>query len=197
MKTGSATQVGTRHAGNEDRATVIDDLFESLPADATPYVGPANDKISIFGVFDGHGGDLASDWANKKLHKYFASLLRQGNYADAIPVALGQAFAQCEKEFCDWSAANNDTSGSCATMAVVRGNQVFVANAGDSKCVVRSEDSLALVGACVYARCCSWGGGEVGEGAEEQHAFAISLIASECYHKLRPQQNMVSCVSSI
>jgi serine/threonine protein phosphatase PrpC len=89
-----------------------------------------------FGVYDGHGGGDCSEYASKNLHRFFANYIRQGNFAEAIPIALKQSFDQCEKEFCSWSHKNNDTSGSCSTMAVVRGNQVFVGNAGDSKCIV-------------------------------------------------------------
>jgi len=132
---GQACEVGTRHARNEDVGLVVEDLLRTNPGSGA-YVGPRNKKLTVISVFDGHGGHLASQWANKNLHAHFAELVWRGNYVDMLPQALRQSFARCETEFCAWSKKKRDTSGSCATMVLVRGDLIFTANAGDSKAIV-------------------------------------------------------------
>lgn len=135
---GSATQVGTRHARNEDYSVVASDLFEacSNAKGTAPHAGAGNKVISVFSIFDGHGGHKAAEWASKNLHCDFADLMWQKNSEAAVPWALQTAFGRCDAELCALSQKMGDTSGSCATMCVVRGDKVYVGNAGDSKAII-------------------------------------------------------------
>eukprot|EP00055_Hartaetosiga_balthica_P011570 m.52982 g.52982 ORF g.52982 m.52982 type:complete len:378 (+) comp7648_c1_seq2:136-1269(+) len=125
------------HPKNEDRATIIEDLFdECSPKDDHEYHGTANKKVSMFCVYDGHGGHRASEYAHKNVQKHLSEMLWTSNYHSTIPDALHHSFKQVEDEFCTWAKRKNDTSGSCATVVVVKGNAVYCGNAGDSQALL-------------------------------------------------------------
>lgn len=62
-----------------------------------------------------------------------------GNSSANIPRELYASFAKLEAEFCAWSRKKGDTSGTCATMVVNAGDEIFVANAGDSKAIAFTD----------------------------------------------------------
>ena len=82
--------------------------------------------VSLFGVFDGHGGSECSAYCAKKLPKKL-----EWDAADA-ETALETAFVELDKKYID--KCNGD--GSTAVLAVVQGDKVWVANCGDSRALL-------------------------------------------------------------
>jgi hypothetical protein len=56
---GWTTEVGSQHLHNEDMATIAPDLFTLVPCSGE-YRGSEATRVSLFGVFDGHGGHRCS-----------------------------------------------------------------------------------------------------------------------------------------
>ncbi|WIA28603.1 hypothetical protein OEZ86_011143 [Tetradesmus obliquus] len=111
----------------------------------TCVLGPLREPVSIFAVFDGHGGDGASKHSVQRLiHHLQQHIAEQLDGlgapgaatapADAfIEQALHAAFHQTDRELTDTLAAN---CGTTATVAVVTRRKIFLAWAGDSRAVV-------------------------------------------------------------
>lgn len=111
----------------------------------TCVLGPLREPVSIFAVFDGHGGDGASKHSVQRLiHHLQQHIAEQLDGlgapgaatapADAfIEQALHAAFHQTDRELADTLAAN---CGTTATVAVVTRRKIFLAWAGDSRAVV-------------------------------------------------------------
>jgi hypothetical protein len=100
MAIGFATDLGFHHESNEDTCNVMEDLFaEKNPSGE--YVGTETRKISLFSVFDGHGGPACSAYVKDKLSTSLASLMWRANYDAMVCPAYLSVFAETEKEFID------------------------------------------------------------------------------------------------
>jgi len=91
-------------------------------------------------VFDGHGGWQVSDYASRNLHLYLDEKLKECKSDREVMEAIVHAFDMIEN---DWLKAAElvfekgfpkvASVGSCALIAVIHNNKLFVANAGDCK----------------------------------------------------------------
>ena len=95
-------------------------------------------------VFDGHGGDKLSKYANLLLYPYFLESFNlnkfEPNLNRRIIISLKQAYERIEHEFLK-IAFNERLNhnylysqvGTCAISAIIINKKIFVANLGDSK----------------------------------------------------------------
>lgn len=144
---GVHANMGARKA-MEDAHTIIQDLnIESL---SCLGLHPQ----SYFAVYDGHGGAEASSFLGDTLHhniidefrfkkKHFDPLLKlpQEEIHAMIRQRLISAFEKTDEEFLHDS--ERPQAGSTATTVFIAGNQLFVANVGDSRTVL-SRKRLAV-----------------------------------------------------
>jgi protein phosphatase 1L len=91
--------------------------------------------VSIFGVFDGHGGDSASDYAVRMVP---SQLLMHSAFHSDRARALTEAFLQTDRLWV--TNANHDAlyQGTTGVLAVLDLDRrlITVANAGDSRCIL-------------------------------------------------------------
>ena len=103
-----------------------------------------NYKGIFLSVFDGHGGDKLSKYANLLLYPYFLESFNlnkfEPNLNRRIILSLKQAYERIEHEFLK-IAFNERLNhnylysqvGTCAISAIIINKKIFVANLGDSK----------------------------------------------------------------
>ena len=127
---------------NEDRVSIIINMNK-----------PKNYKkqwprISFFGIYDGHGGEGCSEYLRDNLHK----LICYNNefFPDNIPDAIKFGFQKAEKDFIYNYSLNDkeeiiDKSGSCAVIILIVDKKIFVANLGDSRCLLSMENGKKLI----------------------------------------------------
>jgi serine/threonine protein phosphatase PrpC len=84
---------------------------------------------ATFALFDGHGGREAAEYAAANLPPAIAAEIAAGA-ADAIE----RAFARTQAEMAPWCTY----VGTTALLAIFEGTTVTVANAGDTRCVIRT-----------------------------------------------------------
>ena len=98
----------------------------------------------FFAVFDGHGGNKLSQYANLLLYPYFLEAFNINkfiiNFNNRIILSLKQAYARIEQEFLKIAfnerLKNNyafSQVGTCALSVIIINQKIFVANLGDSK----------------------------------------------------------------
>ena len=98
----------------------------------------------FFAVFDGHGGNKLSQFANLLLYPYFLEAFNINkfiiNFNNRIILSLKQAYARIEQEFLKIAfnerLKNNyafSQVGTCALSVIIINQKIFVANLGDSK----------------------------------------------------------------
>jgi len=110
---------------------------------------PKNPKIALFGVYDGHQGEEAADFAKESLHeevdKYLS--LVDSKYGGDKFKALTQAFVTLDENFCDEACNNYWDSGTTAIVALydTETKKILAVNVGDSRCVLsRGAKPIAL-----------------------------------------------------
>ncbi|TKY88642.1 hypothetical protein EX895_002273 [Sporisorium graminicola] len=103
---------------------------------------------NFFGVFDGHGGSSIAQYCGRSLHNTLISeeKFKEGEYAQA----LEKAFLDVDEDLKKDPNYTNDPSGCTAVTAFIktaaqdskRVEKIFVANAGDSRCVLSQGGSV-------------------------------------------------------
>ncbi|KAK6786005.1 hypothetical protein RDI58_014530 [Solanum bulbocastanum] len=88
-------------------------------------------KQGIFGVFDGHGGPKAAEFAAEHLNKNIMDELVRRNDEDVVE-ALKNGYLKTDTEF----LSEEFGGGSCCVTALIRNGDLVVSNAGDCRAVV-------------------------------------------------------------
>ena len=129
---GYNTYQGLYKENNEDRVSVCSSVKK--PASSKMKVWP---KISYFAVFDGHGGEECSEFLEKNFLNY---LVENATFPYDIKLSMIEACQKIEegffKEFCKDKIEDSNLSGSCALIAVVFDNKVYIGNIGDSRAIM-------------------------------------------------------------
>ena len=131
------SSTGTR-ATQEDRHIIIEDGWSGVDGASSSWP-----TCRFFGIFDGHSGDAAAELAATALWPALQSKLAELLKSQAPPLApaaiesaMRDAFASTDERV----VSEAGSSGSTATVALVLGAALCVANLGDSRTVLcRSE----------------------------------------------------------
>ncbi|KAL6080501.1 PPM-type phosphatase domain-containing protein [Balamuthia mandrillaris] len=139
LRHGSCSIQGARKT-QEDAHAAVPTLQrpESENVDAeVPY--------AFFGVYDGHGGDKASEYVCGRLHVLFEQLVHdkvkengemETATIEVLAEALRNAILTVEEEYIKKSAKSGDSSGTTAAVVVVKDNKLVIGNVGDSEVVL-------------------------------------------------------------
>ena len=125
---------------------------------AVQYEGNAliEDRLSVHefktndgyfvGVFDGHGGWQVAELCAKRMHMYLEQNMKGKKSEQDIKRAIVEAFDQVENDALQVTKigfhagfAQTAYVGSCALVAVVHDDKLYVANSGDCKGVLLSQ----------------------------------------------------------
>merc|ERR1719242_2717399 len=134
IQSSHATQSGT----SKGKSKTNQDSFICLDS-----FGPSS-LFQLYGVCDGHGpnGHNVSQYAVKHLPQIIADLLTQSMTSDlSIPSILKLSFERIESELNQLQTDNLldfdiNYSGTTATIGLIAGDRLFVANLGDSRTVL-------------------------------------------------------------
>ena len=141
---GANTYQGLVRNYNEDRVSIIINM--ARPKNYTKNYWP---KTSFFGIYDGHGGNMCSEFLRDCLHKL---ILNDINFPDNVELAIKNGFFNAEKNFLAEMALDpkddniiSDRSGSCAVVLLVVDKKVYVANVGDSRALFSQKKGKNFV----------------------------------------------------
>ncbi|KAL1804501.1 hypothetical protein ACET3Z_033148 [Daucus carota] len=100
--------------------------------DAYSIVSCPISKKGFFGVYDGHGGSKAAQFAAEKLHGNIKEILDKvpGNGDKEEAVKLG--YLKTDQDFLKQGVS----SGACCVTALIEGNELIVSNVGDCRAVL-------------------------------------------------------------
>ena len=136
---GANTYQGLVRNYNEDRVSIIINM--NKPQNYNKNRWP---KTSFFGIYDGHGGSKCADFLRDSLHKL---IFNDINYPENVPEAIKNGFNKAENEFLNTIALSNkdsneilDRSGSCAVIILIVDTKIYIANVGDSRCLISMND---------------------------------------------------------
>ena len=97
-----------------------------------------NHKISLFAIFDGHGGKLVSEYLYNNYEKTLISILEKNNYN--IEKSIKESFKEIDNNL--EKIPNTKTIGSTATIILIDNNILYCANVGDSVSYYISKDKI-------------------------------------------------------
>ncbi|CAM9644716.1 unnamed protein product, partial [Scytosiphon promiscuus] len=136
----AASQRQGKRASQEDRVTVAANLAEALvgKVDKTNLY----QQYGVFGVFDGHNGQMCSDALHTGL---YVDVAKQPMFHQVPEKAIIDAFNSFDKGLCARQEQEGDTSGSTALIVLFDGRSrgLLVANVGDSRCVASRAGGVA------------------------------------------------------
>ncbi|GMH22225.1 hypothetical protein Nepgr_024068 [Nepenthes gracilis] len=124
----AAEDKGSRHLMEDAWVVLLDASLGS----------PGKLRCAHFAIYDGHGGRLAAEFAQKHLHSNVlsAGLPRELLDVKAAKKAILDGFRKTDEALLQESAAGGWQDGATAVCVWVLGQKVFVANIGDAKAVV-------------------------------------------------------------
>ncbi|KAI4373390.1 hypothetical protein MLD38_011519 [Melastoma candidum] len=93
-------------------------------------------KQAIFGVFDGHGGSMAAEFAAKNLDKNIVNQVVPGE-GTGLEESVKRAYLKTDSDF----LCKDVGGGSCCLTAFIRNGELLVSNAGDCRAVVSRDGS--------------------------------------------------------
>ena len=139
---GVNTSQGIIRDYNEDRVSIVINMVKPPNIQIDDLDWP---KISYFGIFDGHAGNTCADYLKDNLIKKISNNIF---FPKDIKNAIKFGFQSAEKEFLENYAVKNnkiiDKSGSCALILLTINNLLYVANVGDSRCLISCKKGKIL-----------------------------------------------------
>ncbi|KAG1704746.1 Integrin-linked kinase-associated serine/threonine phosphatase 2C [Nymphon striatum] len=98
-------------------------------------------RLSLYGLFDGHGGARASQFCSETLHLKVAKHFPKDagpNFGRDLKTCLIDSFTETDKEFLHKAkqAKPSWKDGSTAIICLIIDNTLYVANVGDSKAIL-------------------------------------------------------------
>ncbi|KAK3133080.1 hypothetical protein QOZ80_6AG0531880 [Eleusine coracana subsp. coracana] len=129
----AAEDKGCRHT--------MEDAWVVLPNGCTESHGKL--RCAHFAIYDGHGGRLAAEYAQKHLHPNVvaAGLPRELVDVKAAKKAIIEGFRRTDESLLQESTKGNWQDGATAVCVWILGQTVVVANAGDAKAVLARSTS--------------------------------------------------------
>ncbi|KAJ4748959.1 Protein phosphatase 2C family protein [Rhynchospora pubera] len=128
MDAAAAEDKGCRHS--------MEDAWVLLPHASSPH--STNFRCAHFAIYDGHGGHMAAEFAQKNLHANVlaAGLPRELMDIKAAKKAIFQGFQRTDESLLKETEKGNWQDGATAVCVWVLGQTAIVANIGDAKAVL-------------------------------------------------------------
>ncbi|OXV10648.1 hypothetical protein Egran_01600 [Elaphomyces granulatus] len=113
-------------------ATVLDLQAKYLDKSGKPT--SSDQRLSFFGVYDGHGGDRVALFAGENVHRIIA---KQESFAKGnMEQSLKDGFLATDRAILEDPKYEEEVSGCTAAVSIISKDKIWVANAGDSRLVL-------------------------------------------------------------
>ncbi len=132
---GVCSAQGRRDSMEDEHLSIA---FQFIRSHDTPPV-----PVVLFGIFDGHGGALASQYLKQNLQSVLTQILglfcKDSLSDENIWNALKITFVRLHRDFL--TEYPKDRSGSTATVAIILNGKLWVANVGDSRTILTQPEN--------------------------------------------------------
>ena len=133
------TNQGISRDYNEDRVSIIININQNLSNKCKEK--KEWPKASYFSVFDGHGGNKCADFLKNNL---LTLICESKFYPQDIEKAIKHGFNEADKAFLKLVQKEGgeitDNSGSCGLILLVFETKIYIANVGDSRCIISLDN---------------------------------------------------------
>lgn len=90
-------------------------------------------SVCLFGIFDGHGGSRAAEYLTGHL---FENLVNHPEFITNTKMAIRETFLKTDRDLMESEKDSARDDGSTASVAILLGNHLYVANVGDSRTIM-------------------------------------------------------------
>ncbi|KAF4631448.1 hypothetical protein G7Y89_g6681 [Cudoniella acicularis] len=127
---GVSSMQGWRISMEDAHAAVLDLQVHGEAAKPTTV----DERLSFFGVYDGHGGDRVAIFAGENIHQIISKqeAFRKGD----IEQALKDGFLATDRAILNDPRYEEEVSGCTASVGILSAKKIYVGNAGDSRSVL-------------------------------------------------------------
>jgi protein phosphatase 2C family protein 2/3 len=127
---GLSSMQGWRISMEDAHAAILDLQNPEKPTKPTAV----EERLSFFGVYDGHAGDRVALFSGENVHKILAkqAAFEAGNFEQA----LKDGFLATDRAILQDVRYEDEDSGCTASAALLTNDKIYVANAGDSRTVL-------------------------------------------------------------
>ncbi|RDI82335.1 hypothetical protein Vi05172_g7620 [Venturia inaequalis] len=128
---GTSSMQGWRISMEDAHATILD---LKTGNDDDGKLTAIDQRLSYFGVYDGHGGDKVAIYTGENLHKIIAKqeAWKAGNFEQA----LKDGFLATDRAILSDPKYEEEVSGCTSCVTVISKDKIFCGNAGDSRAVL-------------------------------------------------------------
>ena len=100
-------------------------------------------KLSLFGIFDGHGGNDVVKYIKDRLPEIIkTNLLNNNSYDNSIETKISLAFNKIDEEL---KFYDSEHTGSTATILLLTEDKIYCANVGDSSAFIIYDNHLKKI----------------------------------------------------
>jgi len=101
---------------------------------------------AYYGIYDGHSGKLAAEYARIHLHSNIFDELSSNQWTEAnVMSALHRGYLRTNEEFNIIANKNSINAGTTAASVIIWPNKIFIANVGDSEVVICRDGTATLL----------------------------------------------------
>ena len=122
---------------NEDRVSIIININQPNYSKNKKANWP---KASYFSIFDGHGGNKCAEFLRDNLLKLICD---NDFFPTDIEKAIKFGFSEADRLFLEIAVKDGklvDSSGSCGLILLIIENKIYIANVGDSRCIISMKN---------------------------------------------------------
>ena len=120
----------------EEKNQKFNEKMEDFILIKHPFLEIENNHLSLFAVFDGHGGEYVSQYLKENFCEFLTKTINT-KYNSRFTQILKESIENIDKYFDNLEEAKQ--CGSTGTIVVVNNRSIYCANVGDSKCYYINE----------------------------------------------------------
>ena len=100
-------------------------------------------KYSLFGIFDGHGGNDVVKYIKDRLPEIIkTNILNNNSYDNSMETKISLAFNKIDEEL---KFYDSEYTGSTATIVLIQDNKIYCANVGDSRAYIIYDNNIKQI----------------------------------------------------
>ena len=126
----------------EEKNQKFNETMEDFILIKHPFLEIENHHLSLFAVFDGHGGEYVSQYLKENFSEFLKKAINS-KYNSRFTQILKESIENIDKYFDNSEEAKN--CGSTGTIVVVNNRNIYCANVGDSKCYYINENEAIQI----------------------------------------------------
>eukprot|EP00298_Acanthocystis_sp_HF-20_P029375 c8253_g1_i2.p1 GENE.c8253_g1_i2~~c8253_g1_i2.p1 ORF type:complete len:332 (+),score=164.17 c8253_g1_i2:35-997(+) len=149
---GNIIVTGSKKSECQDRVVLCQNLLDKsiqTREKLKQVLGAVPARLSIFAVFDGHGGSECSDFLGKNLIRYYwkccseaLDSVKDKTLSNFLTVVMTNLCSSLEAAFAEQWKRVGRRDGSCGNIVLIWDSTIVCANVGDSRAMIKNGEEI-------------------------------------------------------